>query len=130
VYQNTRGDGSLSVMTPDEQDLTTKIGLRLRSVRKSQKLSLAALSDRTDGMLSKSRISNYEQGIRRPGIEEARILAKALGTVSAVYLLCLDDEGFISEDERELLRCYRETDERGRRTILGVAESQRVTEPK
>jgi transcriptional regulator with XRE-family HTH domain len=74
--------------------------------------------------LSKSRISNYEQGIRRRGLEEATMLAQALGTVSASYLLCLDDEGFLSEQEWELLRCYRRTDERGRETILGVARSQ------
>ena len=65
-------------MTPGEQDLTTKIGLRLRSVRNSQKLSLEALSDRTDGLLCKSRIGNCEQGTRHLGIEEARMLAKAL----------------------------------------------------
>ena len=81
-------------MTPDEQNLTTKIGLRLRAARKAQKLSLQKLADVTGGVLSKSRISNYEQGLRRPGIEEARILAKALGTVSATYLLCLEDGAF------------------------------------
>jgi transcriptional regulator with XRE-family HTH domain len=111
-------------MTPDYQDLTAKIGLRLRAVRRAQKLSLQALSDRTGGSLSKSRISNYEQGIRRLGIEEALTLAQALGTASATYLLYLDDEGFLTDQEQELLRRFRQTDERGRETILGVAESQ------
>ena len=111
-------------MTPDYQDLTAKIGLRLRAVRRAQKLSLQALSDRTGGSLSKSRISNYEQGIRRLGIEEALILAQALGTASATYLLYLDEEGFLTDQEQELLRRFRQTDERGRETILGVAESQ------
>ena len=111
-------------MVPEAQDLTSKIGLRLREARHAEKLSLGALSDRTGGALSRSRISNYEQGIRRLGLEEARMLARALGTVSATYLLCLDDEGFLSEQELELLRCFRGTDERGRETVLGVAESQ------
>jgi len=111
-------------MSPEVQDLTTKIGLRLRAARNDQKLSLQALSDRIGGRLSKSRISNYEQGLRRPGIEEAKILAQALGTVSATYLLYLDDEEFLTAQERELLRRFRKTDERGRETILGVAESQ------
>ena len=111
-------------MTPDEQNLSTKIGLRLRAARKAQNLSLQALANMTGGALSKSRISNYEQGLRRPGVEEARLLSKTLGTVSATYLLCLEDKGFVSEHEQELLRCFRQTDERGRETILRVAQSQ------
>ena len=125
VYQIgiTGGDLHGSNMT-EETDLTTKIGLRLRAARNAQKISLAELSDRTGGALSKSRISNYEQGICRMGLEEARMLAEALGTVSATYLLCLDDKGVLSEQEQKLLRWFRLTDERGRETILSVAESQ------
>ena len=67
----------------EETDLTTKIGLRLRAARNAQKIALAELSDRTGGALSKSRISNYEQGLRRMGLEDARMFADALGTVSA-----------------------------------------------
>jgi len=52
------------------------------------------------------------------------MLANALGTVSATYLLCLDDEGFLREEEQELLRCFRGTDERARATIFGVATGQ------
>lgn len=58
------------------------------------------------------------------GLEEARMLADALGTVSATYLLCLDDEVFQSDQERDLLRYFRRTDKRGRETILRVAEAQ------
>jgi len=111
-------------MTPDSEELTAKIGLRLRAARRAQKLSLQALSVRTGGALMKSRISNYEQGIRRLGIEEAQVLAEALGTVSVTYLLCLDDEEFLNQHEKELLQCFRRTDGRGRETILGVAKSQ------
>jgi transcriptional regulator with XRE-family HTH domain len=71
--------------------------------------------------LSKSRISNYEQGIRRPGLEESRELAEALGTVSATYLLCLDNGGFLTEEELRLVTLFRATDARGRATILDVA---------
>jgi len=42
-------------------------------------LSLSQLAALTDGLYSKSRISNYEQGLRRPSIEAARTLAAALG---------------------------------------------------
>jgi transcriptional regulator with XRE-family HTH domain len=111
-------------MTPEAEELTAKIGLRLRAARRAQKLSLQELSVRTGGALMKSRISNYEQGIRRLGIEEAQILAEALGTVSVTYLLCLDDEQFLKQREKDLLQCFRRTDERGRETILGAAKSQ------
>ncbi len=111
--------------TSMEMDLSTKIGLRLRAARNAQKLPLSALAVRTGGALSRSRISNYEQGLRRMGLEEARILAWALGTVSAMYLLCLDENGFLSDQEQELLQCFRRTDERGRNTILALARLQR-----
>jgi transcriptional regulator with XRE-family HTH domain len=104
-------------------ELTKQIGLRLRSARKAQNLSLAALAERTSS-LSKSRISNYEQGLRRMGLEEAKVLAVALGTVTATYLLCLENEGAMSERESALLDHYRHADERGKETILQIAESQ------
>jgi transcriptional regulator with XRE-family HTH domain len=104
-------------------ELTKRIGLRLRDARKAQSLSLAALAARTSS-LSKSRISNYEQGLRRMGLEEARELASALGSVTPTYLLCLDDDGYMSERESALLDLYRQADDRGRDTILRVAESQ------
>ena len=96
--------GATSFATPEAQELTSKIGHRLRQARHAQRLSLGALSDLTGGALIKSRVSNYEEGIRRLGIEEAEVLAAAFGTVSPTYLLCLNDEGFVSEEERTLLR--------------------------
>jgi transcriptional regulator with XRE-family HTH domain len=104
-------------------ELTKQIGLRLRAARKAQSLSLAALAARTSS-LSKSRISNYEQGLRRMGLEEAQVLAAALGSVTATYLLCLENEGQMSEREGALLEHYRQADERGKETILRIAESQ------
>jgi len=104
-------------------ELTKKIGQRLREARHAQDLSLAQLSART-GSLSKSRISNYEQGIRRMGLEEARLLAEALETVTPVYLLCLDDTGPSSEAEMSLLELYRRANDRGKGRILEAAESQ------
>jgi transcriptional regulator with XRE-family HTH domain len=106
-------------------ELTKRIGQRLRAARQALGLSLADLSSRT-GSLSKSRISNYEQGIRRMGLEEAQELALALGTVTPTYLLCLDDKGPLSQDERYLVDRYREADTRGRDTILKIAETQSV----
>ena len=123
VYQIGGSGDSLPIMEPEVKALTTKIGLRLRAARNARKLSLQKLSDMTDGVLSKSRISNYEQGLRRLGIEEARLLSKVLGTVSVTYLLCLNDE-HPCEQEQELLRCFRKTDDRGRDIVLALARSQ------
>lgn len=109
-------------------DLTKRIGQRLRSARHEQKLSLADLSARTQS-LSKSRISNYEQGIRRMGLEEAHELSVALGTVTPTYLLCLDDRGPFSERELELIDHFRRTDDRGRETLLNLARSQPDHDP-
>jgi len=108
---------------PVETDLTKLIGQRLRSARQAQGLSLSDLSGRT-GTLSKSRISNYEQGIRRMGLEEAQELARALGSVTPTYLLCLEDTDPLTKEERTLVERYRQADVRGQETILRVAETQ------
>jgi transcriptional regulator with XRE-family HTH domain len=106
------------------KELTGRIGERLRAERARHKLSLSALSERTGGALSKSRISNYEQGIRRMGLESAVCIAEALGDVTPDYLLCLEDAGPLSPDERALVINYRLTDERGRTTLLTFSQAQ------
>ncbi|MTW22611.1 helix-turn-helix domain-containing protein [Allochromatium palmeri] len=102
----------------DSRELTNQIGERLRAERKAQDLSMSELSERTGGQLSKSRISNYEQGIRRMGLEESRILSEALGTVSPMYLLCLEDEREI-ETLRQL---FLNSDPTGRRLMVAIAK--------
>ena len=49
-----------TTMTDSEFELTREIGRRLRAARHERGLSLAELSALTDGLYSKSRISNYE----------------------------------------------------------------------
>jgi transcriptional regulator with XRE-family HTH domain len=104
-------------MTEDKIQLTHDIGTRLRAARHAQELSLSELSERTGGELSKSRISNYEQGLRRMGIEEARALAAALGSVSATYLLCLEDDAQLSDEERQLVERYRKAKPKMRASV-------------
>lgn len=55
-----------------EPRILVAIGLRLRTEHQRRRLSLSQLAARTDDTLSKSRISNYEQGIRRLGLEGRR----------------------------------------------------------
>lgn len=69
-------------------DYKVEIGKRIRAARELKNWSLEELSQATGGKLSKSRISNYEQGTRMPGPAEANTLASALG-VDAAYLMCL-----------------------------------------
>lgn len=116
-------DHSGGALYPSRMTLNKKIGQRLRSARTGQKLSFSELAVRTK-TLSKSRISAYEQGIRRMGIEEAQELAEALEGMTPSYLLCLDDTSPLAPEEWQLVERYRRTDERGRGTILRVAESQ------
>lgn len=102
--------------------LKEEIGRRIRDARNRKGWSQEELARET-GWLKKSRIGNYEQGTRTPGPEEARALANPLG-VSAAWILCVDDDSTLPADERALLEKYRASDERGKRTIQGVAESQ------
>ena len=109
-------------MTETESARTRRIGERLRQARHDQGLSLSELAERT-GCYSKSRISNYEQGLRRMGLEEALVLSTALGHVSATYLLCLDDTPPLTPEESDLLARYRATDDAGRAQLKELAES-------
>jgi transcriptional regulator with XRE-family HTH domain len=118
VYQT----GS-TVLYAVRMTLNKKIGQRLRAARQAQKLSLSELAARTK-TLSKSRISNYEQGIRRMGLEEAMELADALEGLTPTYLLCLDESSPLSPSEWRLISRYRSTDDRGRDVILRVADVQ------
>ncbi|WP_296898729.1 helix-turn-helix domain-containing protein [Thiohalocapsa sp.] len=96
---------------------------RLRAARTTLGLSLSQLADLTGGTYSKSRIGNYEQGIRRMAPAAAQALAKALGNVSAQYLLFGDDaKEMLTAEERRLLDAYRNSDAAGRRWLIECAE--------
>lgn len=94
-----------------------EIGKRLRSAREAMNhgsgISLQELSKLTDGVLSPSRISNYEQGIRLLKPQEARILGKALNSDPA-YLMCLEG-GEMLPEEVDLLSNWRALPEKDRR---------------
>jgi transcriptional regulator with XRE-family HTH domain len=82
--------------------------------------SLNDLSKRTQDQFSKSRISNYEQGIRRMGLEAACQLAEAFGDVTPSWLLMLDECGPLSTEERALVDAFRAMGEKERRRILDM----------
>lgn len=79
----------------------TKIATRLWQLRADKGWTLREASLATQGVLLPSRISNYEQGIREVGTQEAHLLGKLYGT-SAAHVLCLDDDNpVLSSAERQ-----------------------------
>ncbi|MGD2021384.1 MAG: helix-turn-helix transcriptional regulator [Thiohalocapsa sp.] len=117
-------------MAEDWEGMSQTVGERLRSARKAMGLSLSQLADLTGASYSKSRISNYEQGIRRMPPAAAQALAKALGNLSAQYLLFGEDAAeVLTAEERRLLDAYRTSDAMGRRWQLECAERAMSSPP-
>lgn len=73
-----------------ELNIKKEIGKRIYEARAAKGLTLKAVGELTGG-LKQTRLTNWEQGIRCPGPEEIKLLAKALDT-SPAYLMCLSDE--------------------------------------
>lgn len=96
-------------------DYKKESGRRLKEAREELDWSQAKLSKNLTppGVLSPSRIANYEQGTRALRQKEAVILGKALGKDPA-YLMCLDLGGEMTPTERDLLSNWRALPERER----------------
>ncbi|HAT1700371.1 TPA: helix-turn-helix domain-containing protein [Legionella pneumophila] len=71
-------------------NIKKEIGKRILEARKAKGLTLKALGELAGG-LKQTRLTNWEQGVRTPGPEEIKSLARALD-VSPSYLMCLSDE--------------------------------------
>lgn len=69
---------------------TRTIGDRIRTTRERHQMTLLDVSERSDGLFSASRLANFEQGIRRPEVEDALALAAVFGDTSPAWLLTLD----------------------------------------
>jgi hypothetical protein len=72
-----------------EHTRTQRIGARIGQARFEHGWTLEDLSKHTCHAITRSRLANYENGLRRPNIEEAEALAAILGDVSAAWLLTL-----------------------------------------
>jgi transcriptional regulator with XRE-family HTH domain len=110
------------------------IAERLRALRKAKKWSLRTLEIATGGRLSKSRLSNYEQGLKLLGPDVAEILAATYGVPSS-YILCLEGDEMVLFDraEQDLIRNWRALPERDRaeyvRRIAGLAAAYKDPVP-
>ncbi|HAU1145984.1 TPA: helix-turn-helix domain-containing protein [Legionella pneumophila] len=78
-----------------ELNIKKEIGKRILEARKAKGLTLKALGELTGG-LKQTRLTNWEQGVRTPGPEEIKSLARALD-VSPAYLMCLSDEKLLKK---------------------------------
>ena len=81
-------------------NIKEEIGRRILAARKAKRLTQKALGELTDD-LKQSRINNWENGIRTPGPEEIKQLARALD-VSPAYLMCLTEQ----PNEISIERCF------------------------
>jgi transcriptional regulator with XRE-family HTH domain len=89
-----------------------EIGRRIKECREAMDWTLRELAERSD--LSASRISNYEQGTRTPKPKEALALGKALG-VNPSYLMCLEGDDGMNQEEMNLIRDWRALPENQRK---------------
>lgn len=86
----------------------------MRAARLAKGLTLDQLSAKVGKLLSPSRLSNYEQGLRMIGVQETLALYEHLG-VEPSHLLCVDvNEGDLTPQESELLRSFRALPEKDR----------------
>lgn len=103
------------------------VGKRLKEARVASGIGSQAdvakkLTELTGETVEPSRIGNYEQGSRLPDPLMLKILCNLYGTwPSTIYGFA---EAPASKDESVLLEKYRHTDDRGRRAIQGIADTQ------
>lgn len=111
-------------MKPRDHVLET--GRRLKTARNAagmtQEEAAAALSRESGEPCPPSRIGNWEQGTRLISPVALQILCRAYGaSPSMIYGF---EDAPKDKDETVLLKKYRETDDRGKRAIHGVADAQ------
>jgi transcriptional regulator with XRE-family HTH domain len=125
---------SVGHMPTAPDDRKRLIAERVRALRKSKGWSLRELEIATKGRLSKSRLSNYEQGLKLLGPDVAEILAEVFGVPSS-YILSLEGDEMVLFDkaEQDLIRSWRVLPERDRaeyaRRITGLAAAYRDPVP-
>lgn len=95
-------------------DYKKEIGRRIRAAREEKGWKLRELAEATEGVVSVSRLNNYEHGTRMPGPSEAVRLGRALDKRPA-YILGVDDVQIaITPLEESLVRNWRTLSEKKR----------------
>jgi transcriptional regulator with XRE-family HTH domain len=101
----------------EETNIRRLIGLRIQAARKAKKWSLQEMCDQTE-WLEKSRLGNWESGLRMMHLEEAQKIAPLLG-VTVEHLYGLDGSTL---EEAQLIAKFRACDDRGRAAILRISQ--------
>jgi transcriptional regulator with XRE-family HTH domain len=104
-----------------------EVGRRLKEARiragiRTQSDAAKMLSNATEQTVEPSRIGNYEQGTRMPDPLTMKVLCGIYKTYPS--LMYGFEEAPATPEEVKLLARYRNTDERGRDAISGIAEQQ------
>lgn len=131
-FRNTESLRTVRGLTFRIQPMNFKkeIGKRIRAEREKKGLSLddqaRDMLSKLGNTLSKSRVSNYEQGIRLAGPEELWLFSRYYG-VPAAYLGCLEEEGNMTREEFDLLKNYRILPENERHAYFRRIETLALT---
>ena len=81
------------------------IAERLKTARKAKDLSVYKLSQLTG--VSETHIRDLERGDRNPSFDTLNRLVKPLGLSLADMFKESEDVSYLSDDEKELVECYR-----------------------
>lgn len=106
----------------EKKEFMESMGWRVKNRREELKMSQEELALRLN-YKNKASISRIESGLNEIPQSKMRAFASALDT-SIEYLMGWDAKPqlrlkntFLSEEEQEIIRCYREADERDKNTI-------------
>lgn len=118
-------------LTMQGMDYKEKIGNRIRAAREERGWKLRELAEKTDNVVSVSRLNNYEHGARMPGPQEAVLLGKALSKRAAYFLGVDDVQTVITTEEETLIRNWRTLPENERMQLYREIEvhSMRYRDP-
>jgi len=120
----------------DRDSLSEEIGNRLSKARKdadmkqheaAEELTKRGFRNDKGEAIGPSLIANWEQGKRSP--RDLRMLMELANIYQVSYAWLVCDPG-APQDRQEitLIEKYRDTDERGKRAIQGIADAQPVYE--
>lgn len=81
------------------------LGIRLKEIRKAKRLSLRELSNKTNGKISISFLSDIENGRSNPSLKNLKLIAGALETPISYFIEDSKDSMFFSDiDDSDFIR--------------------------
>lgn len=100
------------------------VKLKLKQIRKEKNLTQSQVAKSLG--ITRERYGLYETGKRQMSIEMLDKMAEFY-SISVDYMIgrCENNNQRLSKDEKQLLEIYNIVDERGKKTILTVAQTQK-----